>query len=129
MIKFSGWIRILITWIVITSDLLLSYLYLRNPNERLEILSLVMNFVATTAIFYIYMNLIMDATQGESEEETRTVEHEENKGSIFLYKLNFGSLIEDMGVWLVFFFMLYNIVPVTLFIHSIISKNIQPLAF
>ena len=125
MIKFSGWIRILITWVVITSDLLLSYLYLRNPGERLEILSLTMNFVATTAIFYIYMNIIQDSSDEESEETSKSTSSENESESIFLYKLNFGSLIEDIGVWLVLFFLLYNIVPMTLYIHTTISKSIQ----
>lgn len=129
MIKFSGWIRILITWVVITSDLLLSYLYLRTPSERLEILSLVMNFVATTAIFYIYMNILGESASEDSEEGVKTPEPEDSTGTACLYKLNFGSLIEDMGIWLILFFLLYNVVPVTLFIHSLISKNIQPLAF
>jgi|GEM_PF-3168921 len=126
MIKFSSWARVLITWVVLTSDLLLSYLYLRNPCAKLEMLSLSLNFVATTSIYYIYMNIAQDVQEDaeDEEEESRNVSSEEKEKPVSFYRLNFGPLIEDMGVWLILFFLLYNVIPVTLYVHSWAAKNI-----
>lgn len=125
MIKFSSWARVLITWVVLTSDLFLSYFYLRNPSIRLEILSLALNFVATTAIYYIYMNIGQDGKGEETEEGGGSRESsKEEEATASLYKLNFGSLIEDMGIWLTLFFLLYNIVPLSLFVHNMVIKNL-----
>ncbi|MDD3013108.1 MAG: hypothetical protein PHC34_05335 [Candidatus Gastranaerophilales bacterium] len=118
MIKLNTWVSILSTWIFLAADLLLSYMYLRDPNFRLEWISLGLNFVTTTLIYYIYMNI----AQGEDGEEGASKSSEEK--SVSLYKLNFGPLIEDMGVWLILFFLLYNIVPMTLFVHVWVTKNI-----
>jgi hypothetical protein len=119
MIKFNSWISVLSTWIFLTADLVLSYMYLRDPNLRLEMISLGVNFVTTTIIYYIYMNI---AQGGAEEEEAPKTEEEKTSG---LYQLNFGPLIEDMGVWLFLFFLLYNIVPLTLFVHTWVTRNLS----
>jgi len=119
MIKLNSWVCVLSTWVFLTADLLLSYMYLRDPNLRLEMISLAVNFVATTVIFYIYMNI----AQSAPDEEGTAPKISEEK-SLSLYQLNFGALIEDMGVWLFLFFLLYNIVPLTLFVHTWVTRNL-----
>lgn len=123
MDKFSNWFRVILTWIVLIPDLVLSYLYLRDPSHTLEILSLLLNLFSTTVLFYIYMD-IYKANIDETTEEGSKATAAKPDSTPTLYKLAFGSLIEDMCVWLGLFFLLYNIVPLTLFVHNIISKNI-----
>jgi len=120
MLKLNSWVSVLSTWVFLSADLVLSYLYLRDPNVRFEMLSLGMNFVTTTVIYYIYMNI----AHGGDEEEGGTSSSGE-EGSAALYKLNFGALIEDMGVWLCLFFLLYNIVPLSLFVHTWVTKSLM----
>ena len=123
MDKFSSWFRVVLTWVVIIPDLILSYLYLRDPSHGLEILSLLLNLFSTTVLFYIYMDIYKANTDETTEESNKSASPKVDQLP-GLYKLAFGSLIEDMCVWLGLFFLLYNIVPVTLFIHNLISKNL-----
>ena len=125
MEKFSGWFRIILTWVVIIPDLIVSYVALRNPFYTTEMMSLALNFVAATVLFYIYIDMNVESEEeGDEEEPSRRREEEpsSDKKTCALYKLAFGSLIEDMLVWAGLFCLLYNIVPVTLFIHNIIGK-------
>lgn len=126
MEKFSGWFRVILTWVVIVPDLILSYHALRNPYLSVEGTSLALNFVATTVLFYIYIDLGKGGEEYVEEEgETTKKETEEVKAPLHpLYTLGFGSLIEDMLVWLGLYFLLYNIVPVTLYVHNLIGTKI-----
>jgi hypothetical protein len=120
----KSWFRIILTWVVIVPDLILSYHSLRNPFVNIEIASLALNFVATTVLFYVYMDL-GPAPEAEGDEDTSHSKHEEEQTQPSgCCKLAFSSLIEDMLVWTGLFFILYNIVPITLYLHNIISKYI-----
>ncbi len=126
MDKRSGWFRIILTWVVIVPDLILSYISLRNPFFTTEMMALALNFVAATVLFYIYVDMFVASNDEEYEEgeagKSRMEEPEAPKWG--LYRLTFGSLIEDMLVWSGLFFLLYNIVPVSLYVHNIIGKAI-----
>ena len=126
MERFFSWFRVVLTWVVILPDIFLSYIYLRNPIPYYEALSLILNVFATTVLFYIYMDINkeskkcdIDGEEGKSKTDT-----EAKTPDIFIYKLVFGSLIEDMLVWFGLFFLLYNIVPVTLYVHNLVLKNL-----
>lgn len=122
MEKIRSWTRIILTWVVIIPDLLLSYVYLRYPSYNLEISSLTLNFIAATVIFYVYMDISKDGFGDEGEGEKAA---SSQQGSISpLYNLTFGSLIEDFLVWLGLFLLLYNIVPVTLYIHNLVGRSL-----
>ncbi|MDD3149741.1 MAG: hypothetical protein PHV68_02810 [Candidatus Gastranaerophilales bacterium] len=127
MEKISSWFRVILTWVVIIPNLVLSYCALRTPYMELEMASLGLNFLATTVLFYIYMDINIQGKDEEGIEGAVAPTHsmdDDAKGELPLYKMVFGSLIEDMGVWLCLFFILYNIVPLTLFVHSWVGKNI-----
>lgn len=126
MERFFSWFRVIITWIVILPDICLSYIYLRNPVPSFEVMSLALNFFAATVLFYIYMDInkeskkcAIDGEEGKSKTDT-----ESPASDLTLYKLVFGSLIEDMLVWFGLFFLLYNIVPITLYVHNLVLKNL-----
>jgi hypothetical protein len=124
MEKISTWFKVLITWIVIIPDFCMSYYALRLNDPSLEIVSLVINFISTTVLFYIYVNADSGKYEEELEVETsKSSEGIQNEMSP-LYKLAFGTLIEDMSVWLILFFALYNIVPLTLMAHAWCAKGI-----
>jgi hypothetical protein len=115
-----SWFRIVLTWVVLVPDLVLSYYALKNPFNNLEMTSLALNFVTTTVLFYVYMDI---GTPAEAAgEESGPPRHEEVAPTS--NKLAFSSLIEDMLVWTGLYFLLYNIVPATLFLHNIIAKNL-----
>ena len=126
MERFLSWFRVVITWIVILPDIFLSYAYLRNPQPSFEVLSLALNFFATTVLFYIYIDINKESQKVPSDDENKAKADFGNSGGseFFLYKLVFGSLIEDMLVWFGLFFMLYNIIPITLFVHNMVLKNL-----
>jgi len=125
MERFGEWFRVLLTWIVIVPDLMVSYSLLRNPSYNLEIISLILNFIATTIIFYIYMDIYKSNNPIESSDSERSKSGTtQTSSNVGLYNLAFGSLIEDMGVWLGLFFLLYNIIPVSLYLHNVISKSL-----
>lgn len=128
MDKLSSFLRMSLTWIVIIPNLIVSYLYLKNPSFSLEMYSLGLNFVCATVLFYIYLDIYKTNENNENvneEEDTRTKDKKESEPkSPLLYRLVFGSLIEDMLVWLGLFFIFYNIVPVTLYVHNWIGKNL-----
>ena len=121
-----SWFRVVLTWIVIIPDIFVSYIYLRNPTPSLEIVSLVLNFLAATILFYIYMDISKENNKSSDKEEEKDSSKETPKGSpaLALYKLTFGALIEDMIVWFSLFFLLYNILPITLYVHNIILKGL-----
>lgn len=114
--------RMIITWVVIIPNLIVSYHALRNPFMSLEMLSLGLNFIATTALFYIYATIT--TVEDENKEAGATPINKPDENALGLYKLAFGSLIEDMLVWMGLFFLLYNIVPATLYVHNMVGKNI-----
>lgn len=124
MEKFSGWFRIILTWVVIIPDLVVSYVALRNPFYTMEMMSLALNFVAATVIFYIYidMSAVSEPVEEAADSRSKSEDAGSDKKSFGLYKMAFGSLIEDMLVWAGLFCLLYNIVPVTLYLHNIIGK-------
>ncbi len=124
--NLGSWLRIILTWVVITPNLFLSYYYLRYPSFNTEIASLGLNFIATTVLFYIYLDIFSANTSSGEEGEGSQTKNDQSteKNGIWLYKLTFGSLIEDMIVWLGLFFLLYNIVPVTLYVHNFVAKNL-----
>ncbi|MFA6988598.1 MAG: hypothetical protein WC197_00880 [Candidatus Gastranaerophilaceae bacterium] len=120
----KSWFRIILTWVVIVPDLILSYHALRNPFANVEMTSLALNFIATTVLFYVYMDLGPTPEPTEGEEGASSSRQEEQLQPKEGCKLAFTSLIEDILVWTGLFFILYNIVPVTLYLHNIISKYI-----
>lgn len=125
MERFFSWFRVIITWVVITPDIFISYIYLRNPQPSYEVLSLVLNFLATTVLFYIYMDINKEGKKSaEGEEGKSKTDTEAVTSEPLLYKLVFGSLVEDMLVWFGLFFLLYNIVPVTLYVHNLVLQNL-----
>lgn len=134
MEKVSSWFRVIITWIVIIPDFVLSYLSLRNPFYNIEVLSLGVNFIAAIVLFYIYMDIarvpiINSDAEGETSEEgegkTSAPATTTTGGCVCpLYKLTFGPLIEDILTFAGLFILLYNIVPIALWIHNTISSKI-----
>jgi amino acid transporter len=124
MDKSSNLFRIALIWVAIVPDLILSYYSLRNPFLYVEIVSLILNFIAATILFYIYIEMGQGIVPDSGQEAEKPAANPESIPKAGLYGLVFGSLIEDILVWSGLFFVLYNIVPVTLWIHRLISINI-----
>lgn len=71
------------------------------------------------------MDINKENNTGAAEGEEKAKEPAKTEGSrLAFYKLTFGPLIEDMLVWLGLFFLLYNILPITLYVHNTILKGL-----